>query len=226
MWLFHGGGHAFRVWRANGDGSDPKPITPGSGDTLLWGCSPDGKSSYYSDFSKSSGVMRIPSNGGDPVLVPGTAMPNAYLRGVALSPDGKTLAGFVEVTLPERRGSTNHIFLVGLEASPEGNSSPTVRLIDVDPSFTMNFRSPGPTSSFNFHFTPDGKAVAFVREEKGVDNIWIQPIDGAKARQLTNYKSEAIQDFRWSPNGKQLAVLRVDHNDDVILLHDTGTSAR
>ncbi|MGA9979858.1 MAG: hypothetical protein WBQ08_14640 [Candidatus Sulfotelmatobacter sp.] len=76
---------------------------------------------------------------------------------------------------------------------------------------------PEPTSSFNFHFTPDGKVGAFVRERKGVDNIWIQPMDAAKARQLTNYKSEAIQDFRWSPNGKQLAVLRVDHNDDVIL---------
>ncbi len=223
VWLFHGGGHAFRVWQANSDGSDLKPLTPGSGTALLWGCTPDG-SLFYSDFSKNGGVMRIPAKGGDPVLVPGTVIADSNLRGAALSPDGKSLAGIAEVRLPDRRGSINRIFLTSPDSGPESKSNSAVRIIDVDPSFTMNFRSSGPTSSFNFHFTPDGKGVAFVREEKGVDNIWIQPTDGSKPRQLTNYKSEIIQDFRWSRDGKRLAVLRVDRNDDVILLHDTGAS--
>ena len=220
VWLFHGGGHAFRVWRTNADGSDAKPLTPKSGGTMLWGCSPDG-TLFYSDFALNTGVMRIPANGGDPVPVPGTAIPDANLRGAALSPDGKTLAGLVEVRMPGRRGSVNRIFLTSTE--PAAGS--TVRFIDVDPSLTMNFRSPGPTSSFNFHFAPDGKGVAFAREEKGVDNIWIQPTDGSKARPLTSYKSQTILDFRWSRDGKRLAVVRVDRTGDVILLHD-ATHAR
>jgi serine/threonine protein kinase len=87
-------------------------------------------------------------------------------------------------------------------------------------------QSPGPTSNYNFRFTPDGKAVAFVREEKGVDNIWIQPLDGSKGRQLTTFKSEIIQDFRWSVDGKHLAVLHTNATSDVVLLHNVGTSTQ
>jgi serine/threonine protein kinase len=76
-------------------------------------------------------------------------------------------------------------------------------------------------------FSPDGKSVAFVIEEAGVDNIWMQPVDGSKGRKLTNFNdSERIQDFRWSPDGKALAILRFNSVSDVILLRDTGNSSR
>jgi Tol biopolymer transport system component len=42
----------------------------------------------------------------------------------------------------------------------------------------------------------------------GVDNLWLQPLDGSKGRSLTDFTAERISDFRWSPDGKQLALVR------------------
>ena len=75
-------------------------------------------------------------------------------------------------------------------------------------------------------FTPDGKAVAFVLADKGIENIWTQPLDGGKPRKLTHFDLRQISDFSWSRDGKHLAVVRNEFTDDVILLRDTGGSAR
>lgn len=64
-------------------------------------------------------------------------------------------------------------------------------------------------------------------DDAGVDNIWMQPVDGSKGRELTHLNdSERIQDFRWSPDGKPLAMMRFSSVSDVILLRDTGNSSR
>jgi WD40-like Beta Propeller Repeat len=100
-----------------------------------------------------------------------------------------------------------------------------IRTLDLDPVLKAVFRSEGPPSSAGFHFSLDGKSIAFVIEEAGVDNIWMQPVDGSKGRKLTNLNdSESIQDFRWSLDGKALALLRFSSVSDVILLRDTGAS--
>jgi hypothetical protein len=41
-------------------------------------------------------------------------------------------------------------------------------------------------------FTADGRAVAYPVGENGVDDIWIQPIDGCQGRQMTDFNSEQI----------------------------------
>jgi hypothetical protein len=41
-------------------------------------------------------------------------------------------------------------------------------------------------------FAPDRKAVAYTIRENGVDNIWMQPLDGSMGHQITNFKSEQI----------------------------------
>ena len=55
----------------------------------------------------------------------------------------------------------------------------------------------------------------------GVDNIWIQPIDGSAGRQITNFDSEQILSFRWSPDGKYLGILRGHTDSDVVLLQES-----
>jgi eukaryotic-like serine/threonine-protein kinase len=221
VWLFHGGGTAFRIWRMNADGSDAKPLTSGGGSTVLWGCSPDGRFLYYSDFSKGNGLTRLAADGGGSEPIPGSVIPGAFLKASTISSNGATLAEFVEIAAPETRVTANKIALLNL-----ADLKSTPLLIDVDPSFTFAFNSPGPTSSGNFHFTQDGKGIAFAREEKGVDNVWIWPLDGSKPHPVTSYKSETIQDFRWSPDGKHLAVLRNQYNADVVLLRDSETGAQ
>jgi len=102
-----------------------------------------------------------------------------------------------------------------------------VRNLDLDPALKPVFRSQGPPDSAGFRFSPDGKSLAFVIDEAGQDNVWMQPLDGSKGRNLTHFNDlEKIQDFRWSPDGKTLALLRFSSVSDVILLRDTGNSSR
>jgi len=56
--------------------------------------------------------------------------------------------------------------------------------------------------------------------ENGVDNLWQQNLDGSPGKQLTSFKSEHINDFRWSFDGKQLAVVRGHTDSDVVLVRD------
>jgi Tol biopolymer transport system component len=69
-------------------------------------------------------------------------------------------------------------------------------------------------------FTPDGKGLAYPIQEKGVDNIWVQPLEGSSGRQITHFTSGQIGDFRWSPDGSILAVEHEEETADVVLLQD------
>ena len=216
-WMVHGEGGGNRLWRANPDGSDPVPLTSGDFGSF-WGCSPDGKWLYYTEQIRN-GVLRVSAGGGKPKLVPGTNPPNSLAGQATPSPDGKTLAIFTEMLNPESKTYSNRIVLASLDSG--------VRNLDLDPGLKAVFRSQGPPDSAGFRFSPDGKSLAFVIDEAGQDNIWIQPLDGSKGRKLTQFNDpQKIQDFRWSPDGKALALLRFSSVSDVILLRDTGNSSR
>jgi hypothetical protein len=49
----------------------------------------------------------------------------------------------------------------------------------------------------------------------------VQPLDGSPGHQITNFKSDEIQSFHWSPEGRKLAVLRVHSESNVVLIHET-----
>jgi eukaryotic-like serine/threonine-protein kinase len=215
-WMVHGEGSANQIWRANPDGSAAVPLTSGEFGSL-WGCSSDGKWLYYTE-QFTNGVVRVPAGGGKPELVPGANPPNSLTAQATLSPDGKTLAIFTLVLNPESKTYSSRIVLASLDSG--------VRNLDLDPVLKAVFHSQGPPASAGFHFSPDGKSIAFVIEDTGVDNIWMQPVDGSKGRKLTDLNdSESIQDFRWSPDGKALALLRFHSVSDVVLLRDTGNSS-
>jgi Tol biopolymer transport system component len=213
--MVHGQGNANGLWRANVDGSDAAPLTSKEFGSF-WGCSPDGKWLYYSEQT-TNGVWRISSGGGKPELVSGSNPPNSLTAQAVLSPDGKMLAIFTQLLNLESKNYSNRIVLDTLGSA--------VRNLDLDPALNVVFHTLGPPDSAGFRFSPDGKSIAFVIEEAGVDNIWMQPVDGSRGRKLTNFSdAERIQDFRWSPDGKTLALLRFNSLSDVILLRDTSTS--
>ena len=102
-------------------------------------------------------------------------------------------------------------------------SSPSIGSIPLDPNVNVSFSSPGPPSAISFTFLPDGKSVAFAVQERGVDNIWVQPLNGDRIRQITRFKDELIYDFRWSRDGSHLAVNRGVDLGDIVLLQEKGT---
>jgi Tol biopolymer transport system component len=73
---------------------------------------------------------------------------------------------------------------------------------------------------------PDQKAVVYVIRQKGTDNLWRQPLDGSQGRQITNFQGDAIQSYVFSPDGKTLGIMRTHGESDVVLLHNTGSSAQ
>jgi Tol biopolymer transport system component len=92
----------------------------------------------------------------------------------------------------------------------DAGSQAQVRLLDPNPALTDGAR-----------FTPDGKALVYPITQQGVDNLWMQPLDGSAGRQITNFKSDQVFGVQFSPDGKNLAVLQRRTEADVVLLRET-----
>jgi eukaryotic-like serine/threonine-protein kinase len=223
-WIFHGGiGNGMKIWRAKPDGSDLVPLSPTIEGGTYWNCSADGKWIYYFPFrAATEGLHRIPTTGGNTEVVPGTKIEDALVQGTAVSEDGQTFAIFEDQVSVETRSTRQRIELLNLEEKPK----PSVRFVDLDPHANYVFNFAGPPGNSSFHFTSDGKALAFPVEEKGVGNLWTQPLDGSKGRRITDFKSGVIYGFQWSADGKKLAVIRHQTESDVILLRDKGAASQ
>ena len=205
-WRFHEASNSLRIWRVNADGSNPVRLTNGTRDGNPV-CSPDQKWVYYSEFD-TGGVWRVSLGGlGKPEPIPASTDFRGYMLAseMSVSANGKTLAYAVDQLNAETQEVTEKIALLDLE-SP---TSP--RLLDANPHI----------SSGGVQFTPDGKAVAYPIRENGVDNIWVQPLDGSAGRQITHFNSDQIDSFHWSPDGKSLALLRGHSESDVVLLQES-----
>ncbi len=205
-WGFHGGTNSIGIWRVNADGSHPTQLTDGNSDRFPV-CA--GNWAYF--FRNVTNIWRVslntPADGpGKAEPVPASAIAGAFQagRGMGVSPDGKTLAYLVEFVNSESGSGTAKIALLDL------TTLTAPRLLDANPHI-----SAGP------RFTFDGKAVAYPVRENGVDNIWIQPVDGSSGRQITKFDSEQILSFHWSPDGKNLGVLRGHTDSDVVLLRES-----
>ena len=216
-WLLHNGEGAFnRIWRANPDGSDATPLTSHVDVRNLVACQANWL--YYIGHSTVA-LMRIPANGGTPEDTPGTQAIKGLPKAVAFSPDGKIGAGYLVSV-----DAVTHAYANSIAFFSTDNPKALPRYVDIDPRCGVGFDVAGPASWNSFHFTPDGKSVAITMEEKGVDNIWVQPIDGSQGHQLTHFDSMQMQDFRFSLDGKRLAVIRSENSGDVVLARDASAS--
>jgi eukaryotic-like serine/threonine-protein kinase len=213
-WGFHGGTNQAHIWRVNVDGSNPKELTNGYFDSHPV-CSPDGKWVYYYDSIGPHYAMRVPLEGGKPEPVPASHVQGMYGFGAgqAISPDGKQLIFNADVSINDNtQTAVSKLAVVTLDSSSQ--SSPV--LLKPDPRMAA-----GAGAFTNaMAFTPDGKSVAYVVRDQGVDNVFAQPLDGSAGHQITNFTSEQISSFQWSPDGKTLAVARVQNASDVVLLRE------
>ena len=214
-WVFHGGGNQIHIWRTNIDGSNPTQLTNGVFDRFPV-CSPDGKWVYYSLAAGPHYSMRTPLEGGQAEAVPASDVHNMYAFGAgeAISPDGKRLIFNADVNVPDNpQIAQSKLALVTLGPGSQSSSlslQPDPRISGGGGSGFANVMS----------FTPDGKSVAYIVRDQGVDNIFVQPLDGSPGHQITNFTSQQIAEFQWSPDGKTLAVARAQITSDVVLLRE------
>jgi serine/threonine protein kinase len=203
-WTFHDNSNQADVWRVNADGSHPLKLADSRWDSFPV-CAANQNWVYY--FSGTKELWRAPLDGsGKPEPIPGSSVAGGFLagRGMSISPDGKTLAYVVEIVNSDSETGTVKIALLDVATL----ISPRLLLAD-------------PRISKGVEFTADGKAVAYPIAENGVDNVWIHPVDGSPGRQITHFNSEQILSFHWSPDGKNLGVLRGHTDSDVVLLQES-----
>jgi Tol biopolymer transport system component len=192
-----GGAKTIRIWRMDSGGGNFKELSNGKRD-LYPVCSPDEKWVYYSDVVNGGKLTRVPLDGGKPERL--TELPTYQFD---ISPDGK-LAAFA--TFPAVSTPKKQLALVAVD-SPQN-----AKLVDL--------QRPVPSLGA-VRFTHDGKAVVYPFRDQDADNLWLQPLDGSPGKQLTNFKSEQIDDFHWSFDGSKLGMVRGHTDSDIVLLEES-----
>jgi serine/threonine protein kinase/Tol biopolymer transport system component len=188
--LGRAGGAEANFWRVDSNGTNLVRLSSGVNERVPI-CSNDGKWLYYLDAAENHSLKRIPIDGGSPeTVIKSPAEP------YDLSPDGKTVATF------EVRES-DHTPMLVVYSVEDGKKS----ALEFDPRGL-----PG------LSFMPSGKALLYAVREKGVDNLWVQPLDGSPRRQLTHFTSEKIAGYAFSKDGTRLAVGRGHADSDAVLL--------
>jgi serine/threonine protein kinase len=184
------------LWVSSVDGTGLRQLTTGNFEDRA-ACSPDGKWVFYVDATHFA-YMKVPLSGGKP-----EPWLNASAESRAsfdVTRDGK-MAVLGSYDFKVRKPT---IFLFSLE---------TGQMIK---NFEYDSRHEGV-----LRFSPDGKGFVYPIRDKGVDNLYLQPLDGGPGRQLTNFTSLKIYSYQWSPDGKQLALVRGDSPSDLVLIKDT-----
>ncbi len=179
------------VWRMDIDGSNAKQLTQTAEDEDA-NISPDGRWVTYTSCLNKCTVWRVSIDGYQPVQ-----LTDRFSQSPVFSPDGKQIAcryldqpngQYQLAILPSEGGAPIKTF-------PIPNGAITTR-----------------------RWTVDGRALIYGITQKGVTNLWSQPIDGSPPKQLTNFASDIIFGFDLSRDGKQVAFDRGTESSDVVLI--------
>jgi serine/threonine protein kinase/Tol biopolymer transport system component len=209
-WAFHEG-RSINIWRTNADGSSPRQLTSQVFETNPT-CSPDEKWVYYLDRPRLK-LMRVSIDGGTPEVVPSDVANRFGINSIDfVSRDGKFLSMGVDISDPNTNDAQTDLETVNLD--PATKAAPQLRLLDHRYGEMRNLGQ-------RVQMMPGGKAVVYSINENGVDNLWVEPLDGSAGHPLTHFTSELISDFHWSPDGKTLAIIREHDEADVVLLKES-----
>src|SRR6266516_3308736 len=128
--------------------------------------SPDGKWVVYSSAKAGTfAPWKVPIEGGEPVK-----LTDQFSLSPTVSPDGKLVAF---------TGQDPESHRLGPAVVPMDGGKVT---------FPVGF----PPDASNFQWTRDGHGLMYTLTRQGVDNVWSQPLEGGKPKQLTHFTSDSI----------------------------------
>lgn len=193
------------LWRMDIDGANQKQLTHGNNDFNPH-FTPDGQWVVYtSGTGEKTSIWKVPVDGGEPIQ-----LTDYTSGGGAVSPkDGKIICWFIDERATPRRMRTGVL-------APEGGAPTAV--FDL-PQYSGTF-GPGFYGQV-VRWAVDGRALTYIVTKDGVSNIWAQPLDGSPPKPLTDFKSDLIIYYAWSPDGNNLALARGSMISDVVLISDT-----
>jgi serine/threonine protein kinase len=181
---------AMNIWRMNVDGTQPKQLTSGAYEDVP-SVMPDGRWVIY---RTGNSIKKVSIDGGAAIKL----FDKSALCPV-LSPDGRRLAFF---TNDHAESQTWHIEVYDL------SSLTAVKRFEL-PESTTPFNGLRLTPDNRLRWTADGSGIAYVSRADGASNIWLQLLEGGAPHQLTFFRDANMLSFAWSPNGKQLACVRM-----------------
>ena len=187
-------GGAFNVWRMDADGSNPVRLTSGRGENFPH-VTPDGRWVVYATTGggQDAAVWKVSIDGGEPVRL--TSRPASW---PFVSPDGKSFV----CTYGEGPFSANRLAVIPIDGSEP------VKLYEVMPTFRANTV-----------WLPDNRGIAYLDARTGTTNVWMQPLAGGRAVQLTNFTADNIAAFDWSHDNRLVATRSVE-TTSVVLIKD------
>lgn len=183
----------YHLWRMDIDGSNPKQLTDGLNGIGSFCITPDGRWVLYSPFG--GGIWKVSIDGGTPTK-PIEKQAVGYGR---VSPDGKLLA---------------YHFL------DDATKRPKISITTFDGALIKTLDMPV-TSNRVFHWAHDGRALVYIDTRGGVSNLWNQPLDGGAPRRITDFTSDLIYRFAYSPDGRGLALARGNMTSDAVMISES-----
>jgi serine/threonine protein kinase len=187
------------IWRSNPDGTGLAQVSDGKDDEFA-ACSADGKTVFYLD-SGNRNFMKAPPGGKAEAVLKNVKEPIEVRAGFAIASDGNTAV----LGTYDFKAQKPNISLISL------TSGQIMRTFEYDPRHNGTLQ-----------FSHDDKGIIYPIRDKGVDNLWLQPLEGGSGHQLTNYTSLRIYSYQWSPDGKRLALVRGDTPSDLVLIQDAN----
>jgi Tol biopolymer transport system component len=191
---------AYHLWKFDLQSGSSTKLTSGAGERGAE-CDAAGDWVWYLGQapSGSSHIFKVPISGGAAVQV----SDRVAISGPMISSDGQHMAF-------QSTGKNGRIVAVNIEAGVESNSD-----LELAETFEPNLRLA--------RWIPGQVAVAFVDIRTGVQNLWMkQPAAGAREKQLTHFTSGEFSDFRYSPDGKFIAMARGSNKSDAVRFTDTS----
>jgi Tol biopolymer transport system component len=70
-------------------------------------------------------------------------------------------------------------------------------------------------------FFQNSSELSYVKNEHGYSNIWIYDRKKRTSRKITDFKSDQIYAYSWSPDYKRIALLRGTKTNNVVIISNS-----
>ena len=163
----------------------PLAITHDFGYNFSPAWSPDGRyiAFLHAKEKEHPAIYLVPALGGPPRRLLEFSLVDGCRPGLNWSPDGK--------------------FLVFTDVSP--NQPCAVKRLSVEDLSVQQLTTPPvpSTGDLDAEYSPDGKSLAFIRNTKDVEDIYVMPASGGAPRRLT-FDNRLMSGLTWTPDGKEI----------------------